>query len=869
MVEAPSAFELSGLGDPCFDGLWCVDRAGEPLVNGKKHYRNELGFHCYHIVLPRPSRWVFHTEPHSHHMEGTGASIKTRGDLPMGQMEWMKPNEARQWTGVQLSLAAVEASKRRPPFFAPYCNPEYPPPPEEVDAFADFLGMQPERGIDSNLGWLAEESLCAPLPKNWTEHVSPQAGATYFLDTTTNTATWHHPLEHHYALTYHKLRGCVAHARRLRAIGLEDTKQVDAVVEQYKAARKAHAGAIATMIADETKEQKEARKLRWKFGNLAARASLIVEELAGRKERTLSALRSTLGEGPAEQALSDLDALIRSDDEVRVDATVIAQLSMDVIRTRGALLKIVGSGLHLRRPSNHVHGHSFHASVVGPARKRLAAAAKLQAAGNLRRAHQHASVALQILRGGFAASHGLEHHDTILERVEKEKGKPSIKGKQKTEKTEVMPNIVQRGGKLEPTSDAQAANSSAGTEQAAAEPEPDTLDQSLAEFRRERPVLWESAHTSRTRARKAKKHWTKKNPDPSHDEVTAVLAQSHAVLHALKDTAPPAKQVKLKGHGIKSKSPERSAHQRERASERRSPIGEGQLRQSQSLPDIVRHSEARKLNTPVVQLAQQKAEDRQRRQIAKRSRHRKQRSMAQARLLYMNDQAAEFDRTLAVTSKEGLSMQWNAQTFAQVTAELSLEDEEDPAASGERPAEARALSAGDAIALGKDPTTMAEAMKEWAPPPEGSEGQLADVNVAFGDESVVQAATVSDAEATRQVLAERRKRTAAMDAVWGVESLAPSELTPRRRGWSEDKRIYSNHKEMLEATKNPLRACVLEAGATLEAAPRAHAEDLRLPRHSAPKPSTSCVSFAACVGPRTNTVHLNRGWYSIRLMHCI
>lgn len=846
MTSAPSAFELSGLGDPCFDGVWCVDRGGEPLINGKKHYRNELGFHCYHVLLPRPSRWVFHAEPHSNHMEGTGASIKTRGDLPLGRMDWMKPNAARQWTSVPLALEAVEVSKRRPAFSAPYCKPEFPPPAEEIDAYASFLGMEPERGQDSNLLWLAEESLCAPLPKNWTEHVSPQTGATYFLDTTTKTATWHHPLEHHYALTYHRLRGCIAHARRLRAVGLEDTSQVDAVVEQYKAARKAHAGAIATIMAEETTEQKKARKLRWKFGSLAARAALTVEELAGRKELTLSAMRSTLGEASAEEALRELSALIRSDDAVHVDATVIAQLSMEAIRTTGALLKAVGSGLHLLRPSNHVHGHSFHASVVGPARKRLAAAARLQAAGDLRRAHQHANVALQLLRGGFAASHGLEHHDTILEKVAKEKQKPSSRGTQKQKKAESgeTPNIVQRGGKLQGSGGKQAANSPTELEaEPDAEPEPAPQDQPASEYRRERPALWESAHTSRTRARKAKKHWAKQNPDPSHDEVTAMLAQSHAVLHALKDTAPPAKEPKLKGNGTKNPSPERSPGQRERVSESGSHGGERQLGQSQSLPEIVRHSEARQVSTPGLLASKQTAEERQRRQIAKRARHRREKSIAQARHLYMSDQAAQFDRTLAVTSKEGLSMQWNAQTFAQVTADLSLEDEEAAAAD----------SPGDTVALGKDPTTMAAAMKEWPPPAEGSEGQLVDVNVAFGDESVVQAATTSDAEATRQVLAERRKRTAAMDAVWGVESVAPHELTPRRRGWSEDKRIYSNHKEMLAASKNPLRACVLQAGATLEAAPRAHSEDLRLPRHGAPSLTGPAVSYTTVAPARAQT----------------
>ena len=56
-MQAPPAFQLEGTGDPCFDGLWSVDRGGTPLVNGKRHYRNELGFHCYHVQR-KPARWM-------------------------------------------------------------------------------------------------------------------------------------------------------------------------------------------------------------------------------------------------------------------------------------------------------------------------------------------------------------------------------------------------------------------------------------------------------------------------------------------------------------------------------------------------------------------------------------------------------------------------------------------------------------------------------------------------------------------------------------------------------------------------------------------------------------------------------------------
>ena len=144
--------------------------------------------------------------------------------------------------------------------------------------------------------------------------------------------------------------------------------------------------------------------------------------------------------------------------------------------------------------------------------------------------------------------------------------------------------------------------------------------------------------------------------------------------------------------------------------------------------------------------------------------------------------------------------------------------------------DAQALAAGDGIAFG-----MGKEFSEGAfsPPPEGSEGQYTEINVAFGDQSVVEtAAAASDAEANKLLKEAKSKRTAAMDAVWGAESLAPGELTPRRKGWNADKRVYESHIEAIKANKNPLRQCVLEAGATLDSAPRAHSEDLRLPRHA-------------------------------------
>ena len=73
-------------------------------------------------------------------------------------------------------------------------------------------------------------------------------------------------------------------------------------------------------------------------------------------------------------------------------------------------------------------------------------------------------------------------------------------------------------------------------------------------------------------------------------------------------------------------------------------------------------------------------------------------------------------------------------------------------------------------------------------------------------------------------------RTPHCDRVWGVEVLAPGELTPRRRGWNSDKRISYTY----EASRRPM-PCLLAQGASTASvqASTAHAEHLRLPRHAA------------------------------------
>eukprot|EP00928_Gymnodinium_smaydae_P017285 TRINITY_DN16606_c2_g1_i1.p1 TRINITY_DN16606_c2_g1~~TRINITY_DN16606_c2_g1_i1.p1 ORF type:complete len:411 (-),score=82.76 TRINITY_DN16606_c2_g1_i1:84-1316(-) len=73
------------------------------------------------------------------------------------------------------------------------------PTKPELVAYARYLGI--DSITDGDLMWIAEESLNAPLPAEWTEHNDSQSRVFYY-NVETHASSWTHPLEQLHRDTY-------------------------------------------------------------------------------------------------------------------------------------------------------------------------------------------------------------------------------------------------------------------------------------------------------------------------------------------------------------------------------------------------------------------------------------------------------------------------------------------------------------------------------------------------------------------------------------------------------------------------------------------------------------------------------------------
>eukprot|EP00929_Paragymnodinium_shiwhaense_P008344 TRINITY_DN112296_c0_g1_i1.p1 TRINITY_DN112296_c0_g1~~TRINITY_DN112296_c0_g1_i1.p1 ORF type:complete len:416 (+),score=102.19 TRINITY_DN112296_c0_g1_i1:179-1426(+) len=73
------------------------------------------------------------------------------------------------------------------------------PTKPELIAYARYLGIDPI--IDADLMWIADESLNAPLPSEWTEH-NDSADRVFYYNVQTHASSWTHPLEQLHRDTY-------------------------------------------------------------------------------------------------------------------------------------------------------------------------------------------------------------------------------------------------------------------------------------------------------------------------------------------------------------------------------------------------------------------------------------------------------------------------------------------------------------------------------------------------------------------------------------------------------------------------------------------------------------------------------------------
>ena len=70
-----------------------------------------------------------------------------------------------------------------------------PPTAPEIAEHARYLGLDPV--YDSHLMWMAEESLCAPLPAFWDDHVD-EHGRVFYRNRRTGQTSRCHPLDKKY-----------------------------------------------------------------------------------------------------------------------------------------------------------------------------------------------------------------------------------------------------------------------------------------------------------------------------------------------------------------------------------------------------------------------------------------------------------------------------------------------------------------------------------------------------------------------------------------------------------------------------------------------------------------------------------------------
>ena len=104
-----------------------------------------------------------------------------------------------------------------------------PPTEEEIAQHAEYLGLRP--GEDGELLWVAEQSLCAPVPDGW-RILEDHLGGVFFVSGDTGEATYRHPLEQDYRalarMMREALRGTVTYNEvtvMAHYLGMEPSKE--------------------------------------------------------------------------------------------------------------------------------------------------------------------------------------------------------------------------------------------------------------------------------------------------------------------------------------------------------------------------------------------------------------------------------------------------------------------------------------------------------------------------------------------------------------------------------------------------------------------------------------------------------------------
>ena len=80
-------------------------------------------------------------------------------------------------------------------------DPDYVPTQEEIDEYAEFIGMDLQNERDKELMWIAEEGLKAPLPSEW-KPCKTDDDDIYYFNFDSGESRWEHPCDEYYKKLY-------------------------------------------------------------------------------------------------------------------------------------------------------------------------------------------------------------------------------------------------------------------------------------------------------------------------------------------------------------------------------------------------------------------------------------------------------------------------------------------------------------------------------------------------------------------------------------------------------------------------------------------------------------------------------------------
>lgn len=161
--------------------------------------------------------------------------------------------------------------------------------PTPVEVAEHALHLLGTRRTDNSVGggaggnlrclhWLAEEALCAPLPRGWAEHLEPTVsggGALYFRkNTAAALVQWEDPLHGHFVDVAHELGDLIRKMRTACQPGNQDETARIAAATGYEAAVAAHYEVLRPLLRNETAPARRARFLRYVAGLLTCRSTL-------------------------------------------------------------------------------------------------------------------------------------------------------------------------------------------------------------------------------------------------------------------------------------------------------------------------------------------------------------------------------------------------------------------------------------------------------------------------------------------------------------------------------------------------------------------------------------------------------------------